>query len=70
MKGKDVDELVFKYLKDEFAKLKSKNTLDVSLVHDGRWWHSSPKHWNFSAASKAVQDVFGVKPDLTREGGR
>ncbi|KAI9789113.1 MAG: hypothetical protein M1816_006363 [Peltula sp. TS41687] len=69
MKGEDVDELVFKHLKDEFAKLKSKNTLDVSLVHDGRWWHASPNHWNFSAASKAVQDVFGMKPDLTREGG-
>ena len=65
-----VNERVFKYVKDEFAKLGSKNTLDVSLQHAGKWWVASPKHWNFSAAGRAVERVFGVKPDLTREGGR
>ncbi|KAI9800697.1 MAG: Cys-Gly metallodipeptidase [Sarcosagium campestre] len=64
-----VTALVQKHLAAEFAKLGSKNTLDVSLQHDGRWWVASPKHWNFSAAGKAVERVWGVKPDLTREGG-
>jgi Cys-Gly metallodipeptidase DUG1 len=27
------------------------------------------KHWNYTAAIKAVEKVFGQKPDLTREGG-
>ncbi|GAB1211099.1 hypothetical protein ATERTT37_000211 [Aspergillus terreus] len=62
-----------KFFKDadaaEFAKLNSKNKLDVWLQHDGKWWVASPKHWNFTAASKAVKQVFGVEPDLTREGG-
>lgn len=40
------------------------------LQHDGKWWVASPKHWNFTAASKAVKQVFGVEPDMTREGGR
>ncbi|KAK3076247.1 Cys-Gly metallodipeptidase, partial [Coniosporium uncinatum] len=37
--------------------------------HGGKWWVASPDHWNFTAAAKAVEHVWGVKPDLTREGG-
>ena len=70
MESDRVDELVFQYVKDEFKKLGSKNTLDISLQHAGNWWVASPKHWNFRAAGKAVESVFKVKPDLTREGGR
>lgn len=70
MESDKLNQLVFKYVEDEFKKLKSKNILDIGLIHDGNWWFSSPHHWNFSAAGKAVEKVFGVKPDLTREGGR
>jgi len=38
-------------------------------MHSGKWWVASPKHWNFAAATKAVERVWGVQPDLTREGG-
>ncbi|ERT00454.1 Cys-Gly metallodipeptidase DUG1 [Sporothrix brasiliensis 5110] len=61
--------LVFQYVKDQFAKLGSKNTVKVSALHTGNWWVASPKHWNFSAAAKAVERVWGVAPDFTREGG-
>ncbi len=70
MEIEDVNKLVYKYVNDQFAKLKSKNTMDISLQHAGKWWVASPKHWNFEAAGKAVEHVWGVKPDLTREGGR
>jgi len=70
MEIEEVNKLVYQYVKEEFAKLKSKNTMDVSLQHGGKWWAASPKNWNFAAASKAVERVFGVKPDFTREGGR
>lgn len=69
MEPEDVDNLVFKHVKEEFAKLGSKNTLNVFLQHAGKWWVASPNHWNFTAAGKAVEHVWGVKPDLTREGG-
>ncbi|EER37755.1 glutamate carboxypeptidase [Histoplasma capsulatum H143] len=69
MESDDVDRLVFDYVKAEFAKLNSKNTMDCSLQHGGKWWVASPKHWNFQAASKAVKQVFGMEPDMTREGG-
>lgn len=70
MESDKVDEAVFKHVRSEFQKFGSKNKLNVSLQHAGPWWVASPKHWNFSAAGKAVQKVFGVAPDLTREGGR
>ncbi|KAF7504624.1 hypothetical protein GJ744_002051 [Endocarpon pusillum] len=69
MDSATVTDLVHRHLTSEFAKLASKNTLDVSLQHDGKWWVASPRHWNFSAAAKAVKEVFGVEPDMTREGG-
>jgi Cys-Gly metallodipeptidase DUG1 len=69
MDSETVTDLVHKHLDSEFAKLNSKNTLNVSLLHDGKWWVASPKHWNFSAAAKAVKEVFGMEPDMTREGG-
>ena len=69
MESAAVNEAVFTHIKAEFAKLGSKNTLDVFCQHEGNWWVASPSHWNFSAASKAVKEVFGVEPDMTREGG-
>lgn len=69
MEIEDVNKLVFDYVNAEFKKLNSKNTLNITLQHAGKWWVASPKHWNFTAAGKAVEHVWGVKPDLTREGG-
>jgi Cys-Gly metallodipeptidase DUG1 len=70
MESEDVTRLVQTYVNDVFKKLGSKNSMKVTLQHDGKWWVASPKHWNFSAAAKAVERVWGVAPDLTREGGR
>ena len=69
MESEKVTEAVIKYIKQLHAKLGSKNKLDISLQHDGKWWVASPSHWNFNAAAKAVKQVFGVEPDYTREGG-
>ncbi|KAI8641183.1 hypothetical protein BD408DRAFT_418534 [Parasitella parasitica] len=69
MVPEDISKLVVKYCKDEFAKLGSKNTFVVEATHDGNHWLSSPNHPNYVAAAKAVKTVYGVEPDLTREGG-
>ncbi|KAI1431275.1 hypothetical protein GGR50DRAFT_680238 [Xylaria sp. CBS 124048] len=63
------NEAVYKYVKEVFAKFGSKNSLKVYAQHTGKWWVASPNHWNFRAASKATERVWGVKPDFTREGG-
>ncbi|KNC98799.1 metallodipeptidase [Spizellomyces punctatus DAOM BR117] len=64
-----ITELVEKYIKEEFEKLGSKNTIKVECGHAGKAWVADPNHWNFVAANKAIENVFKVKPDLTREGG-
>ncbi|KAI8950707.1 cytosolic non-specific dipeptidase [Xylaria longipes] len=63
------NEAVYSYVKEVFAKLNSKNSLKVYAQHTGKWWVASPNHWNFRAADKATERVWGVKPDFTREGG-
>jgi len=61
--------LVITYLKSEFAKLNSKNTLIIENLHGGKPWVADYKHWNFEAAKKATRAVYKQEPDLTREGG-
>ncbi|ODV93261.1 hypothetical protein PACTADRAFT_46529 [Pachysolen tannophilus NRRL Y-2460] len=69
MDSAKLDKLVFKYIEEQFAKLKSPNTFKVELIHDGNYWISDPFNENFTAAKKATKLVWGVEPDLTREGG-
>jgi len=69
MEPEAVTKLVEDHVNKVFKSLNSKNTCHVHLLHSGKWWVASPKHWNFTAAGKAVEYVWGVKPDLTREGG-
>ncbi|RCH82333.1 hypothetical protein CU098_003723 [Rhizopus stolonifer] len=69
MEPEKVTELVVKYCQEEFAKLGSKNQFEVFCTHGGNHWLSSPEHPNYVAAAKAVETVYKVKPDLTREGG-
>jgi Cys-Gly metallodipeptidase DUG1 len=69
MEPDDVDKLVYAHCDKAFKALGSKNTMKTTLQHAGKWWVASPKHWNFTAAAKAVESVWKVQPDLTREGG-
>ncbi|KAL0945990.1 hypothetical protein HGRIS_012268 [Hohenbuehelia grisea] len=65
----NVNPLVVSYIESEFAKLKTKNKLSVEAMHGGRPWIADHKHWNFEAAKRATEAVYGRSPDLTREGG-
>lgn len=66
----EITQLVKDYVKSEFAKLESKNTLSIECRNPGKWWVADVNNWHFNAASKAIQKTFnGVVPDLTREGG-
>ncbi|KAF2020383.1 CNDP dipeptidase [Aaosphaeria arxii CBS 175.79] len=64
-----VTKLVEEHVNQEWAKLGSKNKMKFNVVHCGKWWVEDPNHPNYTAAAKAVERVFGVKPDMTREGG-
>lgn len=65
----EVESLVKRYLEAEFAKLKSKNKINVESLHGGKPWVADPDHYNYTAAAKATEIVYGMKPDYTREGG-
>ncbi|CAN6629588.1 cys-Gly metallodipeptidase Dug1p [Trichomonascus vanleenenianus] len=64
-----LDELVISYVDKVFSQLGSKNKCTCELLHDGDYWVSDPNNWSFRAARRATKDVWGVEPDLTREGG-
>ncbi|KAF8639234.1 hypothetical protein AX17_001719 [Amanita inopinata Kibby_2008] len=64
-----VNPLVETYLKNEFAKLGSKNKLTLEDLHGGKPWIADINHWNFEAAKKATKEIYQQDPDLTREGG-
>jgi len=53
----------------KLQELGSSNTLRVSTEHGAKAWVSDPNHPNFAAGRAAVRKVYGVEPDLTREGG-
>ena len=57
------------YLNKKWAEGGSKNTMKASLSHGGRCWVSDTDHPNYIAGKKATKMVYGVDPDLTREGG-
>jgi Cys-Gly metallodipeptidase DUG1 len=65
----EITRLVKDYITKEFAKLNSKNKINVECIHAGKWWLSDPNHWNYVAGSRAIETVFKTKPDFTREGG-
>ena len=39
------------------------------MFHGGECWMSDPNHPNYEAGIRATKLVYGVEPDMTREGG-
>jgi len=64
-----VEKVVIDYCNKIWATRKSTNKMKASMFHGGRCWLSDPDHPNYQAGSKATKMVYGVEPDLTREGG-
>ncbi|GMM29646.1 metallodipeptidase [Martiniozyma asiatica (nom. inval.)] len=69
MDSAKLDKYVIDHCNAEFAKLESPNKFKCELIHDGNYWVSDPFNESFTAAAKATKLVWGVDPDLTREGG-
>ena len=64
-----VEHLVKSYLENEFLKIESCNKLEVVLDHGVKAWVSDFNDPQFKAARIAVEKIFGVEPDLIRDGG-
>ncbi len=64
-----VEKIVLDYCNKVWANRKSSNKMCVSMHSGGRCWLSDPDHPNYVAGAQATKMVYGVEPDLTREGG-
>lgn len=65
----EVERVVVAYCNKVWKTRKSPNKMKASMFHGGRCWLSDPDHPNYVAGSRATKMVYGVEPDLTREGG-
>eukprot|EP00096_Caligus_rogercresseyi_P012498 TRINITY_DN524_c1_g1_i1.p1 TRINITY_DN524_c1_g1~~TRINITY_DN524_c1_g1_i1.p1 ORF type:complete len:474 (-),score=170.24 TRINITY_DN524_c1_g1_i1:147-1568(-) len=64
-----VEKVVVDYLNKQWAQRGSPNAFKAYMHHGGRCWISNPSSDNYTAGKKATMRVYGVQPDLTREGG-
>lgn len=63
-----VEKQVKKYLEEVFAKLNSPNKLSVSLEIGAMPWVANVDDPQYEAAKMAIRKVFGVSPDMIRDG--
>ncbi|XP_013780642.1 cytosolic non-specific dipeptidase-like [Limulus polyphemus] len=64
-----VEKCVVDYLNKKFQERGSPNKMNAYMFHGGKPWMSDPSHPHYQAGQKAMKTVFGVDPDMTREGG-
>lgn len=64
-----VEKCVVAYLNKMWSKRGSPNDMKAHMFHGGRCWMTDPHHPHYEAGQKAIKAVFGVTPDMTREGG-
>ncbi|KAH9372797.1 hypothetical protein HPB48_001313 [Haemaphysalis longicornis] len=64
-----VEAVVKAHIQNLWKQRKSPNKVTVHMLSGGRWWVSDPYGPNFEAGKVATRHVYGVDPDMTREGG-
>ena len=65
----EVEKKVSSYLDKKWQERGSSNRMKLTMGHGGRPWVSDVNHPNYLAGRSATKLVYGVEPDLTREGG-
>jgi len=69
MSPPEVERLVVAYLEKVHSESGSPNQMKVSMGHGGKPWMSDFNHPHYIAGRNATKTVYGLEPDLTREGG-
>lgn len=69
MTPEEVESKVSAYVSQCFKDINTSNSWKLSMMHGAKAWLSDVNGPNYAAARKAIQQVFGQAPDLTREGG-
>ncbi|XP_024083528.1 cytosolic non-specific dipeptidase [Cimex lectularius] len=64
-----VEKCVIKHLNNVWKNRASSNRFKAYMIHGAKAWLSDVDSPNYTAARSAIKMVYGVEPDLTREGG-
>jgi len=64
-----VKKCVENHLNQKFKERGSPNKMSVSLISGAKAWMSDPNHPHYNAGKAASKAVYGLDPDMTREGG-
>ncbi|EZG81695.1 putative dipeptidase [Gregarina niphandrodes] len=64
-----VDQKTVEYVQQLAKERKTANKITVTPLDAGTWFYVDPTSHVFKAAHQAVEQVWGVAPDYTREGG-
>ncbi|GLV45540.1 Cytosolic non-specific dipeptidase 2 [Carabus blaptoides fortunei] len=65
----DIEKYVVGYLEEQWKVRNSPNQMRASMMHGGKPWTEDPNHPHYLAGRRATKHVYGVEPDLSREGG-
>lgn len=68
MDPRQVEQAVVAHLEQKFQLRGSPNKLKAYMFHGSKPWITDFKHPQYQAAASAIQAVFNVQPDFTREG--
>lgn len=64
-----VQKQVVDYVQKVFCEYGSPNKMKVHMLHGSKPWLADYNHPHYTAGRAAMKRVFGVEPDMTREGG-
>lgn len=64
-----IEKYVVDYLQAQWKIRGSPNKMKAYMAHGGKPWTEDPNHPNYMAGRRATKHVYGVDPDMTREGG-
>lgn len=65
----DLVEKLSQFVMEKFDALKSNNSIDIKVHRMGDSWVGDYKNQFYRKASMAIENVWGMKPLLIREGG-
>ncbi|XP_006874605.1 PREDICTED: beta-Ala-His dipeptidase [Chrysochloris asiatica] len=68
MNASMVEKQVKQYLEDTFSRRNSSNQMTVSMVLGIQPWIANIKDTQYVAAKQAIRTVFGIEPDMIRDG--
>ena len=65
----DVKKDLINYLKESFAKLPTKNQLEITILNEAEPWLGDPTNHAYQILKQEIASTWGMEPLFVREGG-